>query len=617
LTGRFTQEGEVLQAIGIDLGTTKSVVAALRQGEPQPLLNRERSPFTPSVLAVDEAGNLLAGHQARDRLAAGPPHALPLPSLGGDLKAPVTFHGREYTPVELLAVFLARLREDAEAFLGEPVRRAVLTAPVSHDQGQVAALRTAAGLAGLFTLQVVRSPTAAALAYNVAPRGLKPPLGRAPRLVMVCDQGGGSLSVAALCLFRGALTVLGLAGQSWLGGNDLTEVIVAALIRRLQAQRGLLLDETLAARQQLRWRLRLLAEEAKVALSIVERASIPLTHQTTGLPVSIEEVLTRDQFDEMVRPRLEEAVDVAEQAVLQAGLSPHGIDAILPVGGATQVPLLATLLAGRFPKARLLRDVNPLLGPALGAALRAGMVAEVACPFCQRPNPLDAPLCRSCRAPLAGHARTSCARCFLPNDARRRACWKCGASLRSTALRHPGPPPASRPCPRCGALAPRRRRTCPACHALLLEAAPGRLRCGHCGLVLQAGVATCPGCGELVAPFVGEIASRSLGVELADGRLDVILPRGHSFPSPRPVYREFRTAGAGQQYLQVSLYEGDRPIACENRCCAELQLTLPAGLPPGSVVRVGFSLDRDGLLTAGAGLADDSRREVDLSLVAR
>ncbi len=587
-----------MRAVGIDLGNTKAVVAALRQGEPEALPNRERSPLTPCLLSLGPGGEL----------ALGPgPEGLGGVSLAAAWSAPsgVAFAGREYTGQELVALFLARLREGAEAALGEPVQRAVLAVPVSFGQADMARLLAAARQAGLVVMRVVHSPVAAALAYSLAHPGLE------GRTLLVYDLGGGCLDVAVVQLFPGALTALGLAGESWLGGEDLTGSIVAYVLRQLQGERRLLLDETQAARQGLRAALRREAEQAKVALSIVDRVSIFVPGEAIGSPRDVGEVLTRGEFEKMVRPRLEESLEVAGRALAQAGLAAEHMESILLVGGSTQVPLLRELLAERYPQAPVVHDLNPLLSVALGAGALAGMAGDVSCPACSLANPVEAVTCQRCGASLAGEERVTCHSCFLPNDVRREVCWKCGASLRGARQRRHRWM-AGRTCPRCGAPMGGGGMVCPACQAPLVLAGPGGLRCG-CGRVLEAGAASCPACGQLVAPFVGDVSSRGLGVEAGDGRLDPILPAGQGLPSAQPVYRAF-AARSGQEQIEVTLYEGDRPMARDNRCCGRLRLGLPEGVPAGTSVRVGFALDRNGMLCASASLGDGTDREVDVAL---
>ncbi len=598
----------MLRAIGIDLGTSKAAVSTLQRGEAVAVFGRERSPLVPSLLGFGPAGRLLLGQEARTLGGEAAVHVGSLfrPEAG---RLPRTPRSRRHTPVDLVALFLAQLRQGAEAALGEPVRRAVLTAPVSAGQAQLAVLHEAAALAGLYTLAIIPAPLAFLLAYAIEhPQSPH-------RLVLVFDLGAGGLDVTVARLFHGAMTVLGLAGEDWLGGEDLTDTIVAALLRRLQAERRLPLDESQAARRRLRRRLHLVAEEAKVALSTVDRVTIPLTRKTTGFAVNLSETVTQGEYEALIRPRLDEALEVCNRALLAAGLARERIDGILLAGGSSRIPFVQNLLAQHFPNAHLLRDVNPLLGAAMGAALMTGLLPEVPCPACGRRNPIERLACAGCGTALAGEERVTCPRCFLLNDARRRACRGCGGSLRGALLQSTRAHPAHHTCcPRCGVPMPHSRATCAACHAPLGEPQPTGLRCPHCTEVLPAGSYACPACGELAGPFVGNISRRALGIEGEDGRLDVILPRGQSIPSPCSVYREFCTDSLGGQSLQVPIYEGDRPRARDNPVCAHLRLSLPKGLPAQSIVRVGFALGRDGLLQAVAELSNAPCEHIEVEL---
>lgn len=597
----------MLRAIGLDLGTSKAVVTTLHRGEPQVILNREHSPLTSALLSLGAGGELLIGQAAREERGRATESVQPFrPALAPAVA--VLFNGLQYTPGELMAVFLLRLKQDAEAALGEPVERAVLATPVCLGRAQVMALRAAAEMAGLLVTRIIHSPIAAALAYSIAHPNIE------PQTILVFDLGAGHLDVAVLRRFHGALTALGLAGENWLGGDDLTESVVAHLIRCLQSTRGLLLDETQQARHDLRRRLRPAAEQAKVALSFIEQIKIRLPGKAIGLPVGIAETLARAQLAEIIRPRLEEGLAVAERALATGRLSREDIQGLLLVGGSSQIPLLQTLLGERFHRARFLQDFNPLLGVALGAALFTGVPDEVRCPVCRLANPVEARICRACRGPLFGKVRVACPRCFLPNDPGRQICWKCGASLRPFAAQRPAQP-ATRPCPRCGAPVAAGRTVCSACLAPQARRTRDGLRCRRCGSVPPAGAPACPACGEAITPFIGAISSRSLGIELSDGRLDILLPEGSSLPGPEPVYRTFYTVGAGNRYLEVTLYEGDKPIARENSQCGRLRLALPEDLPPDTAVRVAFSLDADGLPAVNAWLARDPAQEVEVQLI--
>ncbi|HOG48153.1 MAG TPA: Hsp70 family protein, partial [Anaerolineae bacterium] len=407
-----------------------------------------------------------------------------------------------------------------------------------------------------------------------------------PQTLLVVDFGAASLGVAVLRTFPGALTVLAQAGETWLGGEDLTQSIVARLVQGLQRRRGVLIDESQAARQALRWHLRQAAEQAKVALTIVEEAGLVLAPEQLGVPAAIDVALTRAQFEALVRPRLEEALTVVEQALAAARLAGSEVDAVLLAGGSSQVPLWQALLLARLRRARLLRDFNPLTGVALGAALWAGMLGEVHCPACGLAQPFEAAACPRCGRPLSGEPRLACPRCFVPNDARRSGCVKCGTSLR--AARQAGNLARVRN--------PRTTR------------GPSGLRCSRCGLVAPIGATVCAACGEAIAPFVGALSRSSLGIEGEGGRIDAILPRGRPLPTPEPAHRTLVAAGP---LLELAIYEGDKPFACQNERCAVLHVALPEGVPLAGRVDVALGLDRDGLLSAQARLAGDRGHELD------
>jgi molecular chaperone DnaK (HSP70) len=578
----------LLRAVGIDLGTTKAVIAALHRGEPLALAGADGSPVVPAVMGRSPGGRLLVGHAA----LAAPGE--------GELCAP---DGRPYTTVERMALFLAQLKRQPERALGEPVRRAVLAIPAFFGQAQIASLLEAAQMAGLLVLRLVQSPLAAAVAYGLGRPGAR------PQTILVFDLGGGCLDVAVLRLFHGAVVPLALCGDGWLGGDEFSDAIVAHLIRQLQAQRELVLDETAAARQRLRRSLRVCAEQAKVALSILEQTSLRIPGEVIGLPGEVGEILTRAAFEGLIGPRVEDALALAREAVEASGVPPEGIDGVLLAGGSSQVPLIEAALERQFPRAALLRGLNPFLGVAQGAALLAGTLERVECPSCGLANPIEREACQRCRTALVGEERLLCPECDLPNDARREVCWKCGASLRR-AREARGEAPT---CPACGAAVQAGGASCPACLRPLRKSDPGGPRCLACARVAPAGASSCPACGTLLAPFVGGMAGHSLGLAFPDGRMDVLLPRGQVLPSPRPALRELRTFADGQTELEVPLYEGERPWARENSVGA-LRLHLPEGLPSGTAMEVAFTFDRDGRLRVSASLKGDASADVEAIL---
>ncbi len=571
----------MLRVIGIDLGTSKTVMAALRQGEAEVLPNGAQGPFTPSLLAIGPGGELLAGHAA-----AGLPSAVPVlcSSLGRTETLP--FNGLRYTPTELAALFLAHLKAEAEAALAEPVERVVLSVPVAFGAAQAMALRRAAQLAGLLALRLVHGTTVAALAYSLTHPGAQ--------TLAVCDVGAGHADAAIVRLFPGALTVLGAAGAADVGGEAITESMVAYLLRCLEKQSGLSWHDDPQARAS----LRPLAERAKASLAYVDYIKLTGPLRTLGLAGPGSYALTREELEELSRPYLEEALSLVGQALAQSGVAADALEGLLLIGGAAQMPFLHALAKERFPGVALPGDCNPLLAVAQGAAALGGLIAELSCPTCGLNNPVQASACRRCGSALALEPRRICSRCFLPNDPRRHLCWKCGARLkpRGARLRRSQPIALStQTCPHCGARLASGRRVCPACHAPLAIRRPAGLACRRCGQVQDAGVQTCSRCGELVAPFVGEVAGTALSLEGEEGRLEVLFPQGAPVPSARPVAREWRTAKTGTG--EIRLYVGE---AGRERPCARLLLTLPAGLAPGTAIALAFSLDADGLLQVEA-----------------
>mgnify|MGYP005843380169 CR=1 FL=1 len=587
----------MLRAIGIDLGTSKSVVAALRQGEPQAIPNREDSVSTPSAIAVSPEGDLRFGQAVLDGTSAAGQVARSFKPLLGQATG-ATLNGIAYTPAELATLLLMRLKEDAEAALGEPVGRAVLTAPIAFGQRQLGILHEAARAAGLFVWHTVHSALASALAFSLSHAA-----GSAHTL-LVCDLGGGCCDAAVIQVFPGALTVLGQAGESRLGGDDLTRALTGRLLERMQEKS---VGEALLEPEVFRARLWRLAEQAKIALSTLEQVSLAAPAFPDGLPWLAGEALARQELEALIRPHLERALDTVDRAVATARQARENIDGILLAGGSSRIPLWQALLAERFPRARVLSDLNPLLGPALGAALLTGMLPDVHCPACRLSSPLTAQVCTHCCTPLAGQPRLICPRCSLPNDPTRQECWKCGTSLRGTSLPCRPNRAGGEVCSRCGAELSEGAEACPSCHAPRAGSLADGLRCRRCGRVESAGTQSCPQCGGVLAPFVGMAAAHSLGLKLPDGRFDIVLPRGRALPTPQPARRELRLPAEG-----VPIYEGESPVAAENRCCAHLYLDLPAGLPPETIVHLVFSLDRSGVLAVSASLANGTKVPVRL-----
>ncbi|WP_329584797.1 Hsp70 family protein [Kitasatospora sp. NBC_01250] len=646
------------RTLGIDLGTTNSVVAHLRRGEPEILFNRQNQEATPSVVGRGRRGELLVGSTARGRLALDgenvirsvkrfmgrkfrdPQVQAALDELdykvtaGTDGDVNVWFDGRSYTPIEISAIILRRLKEDAEQRLGEPFHRAVITVPAYFGERQVAATQEAGRLAGLHVLRVINEPTAAALAY-----GMTGEAGDEARTVLVYDLGGGTFDISILLLVPGSVSVLGIEGDNLLGGDDFDRAITGALLADIRAEHG---SDYQPDRRD-RPRIAAAAEVVKIELSDQEASEVVLPGLGAGQLV-LETVFERSRFEELIRGRIERTIELTQKAIMQANLTVGDIDEVLLVGGSTSIPLVARRLGEVFGHQRIRRGVNPMQCVALGAAVQSALVAEVECPECRAPGDLAASACANCAASLLGGPRLSCPGCRLPVDAAAEACPKCGhrpvaeaadagttpaggsagaTSAPTATTAAPAPAAPAHGCPRCGTPAAPGTTSCELCGMSLTGAAGNTsaaedvgLRCASCGTVNPPGTEVCASCGELMQvtdPF--DITPKNLGIELNDGRLAVIIPKNTSYPTTSPVSREFVVSGSGRQRLEVAVYEGEHETAQQNELIGHLSLRLPGGLGGRTPVDVSFGLDRDRTITLSVRIQGGEQKTVKLERV--
>ncbi|MEV8099808.1 Hsp70 family protein [Kitasatospora sp. NPDC085879] len=629
------------RTLGIDLGTTNSVVAQLRRGEPEIVFNRQNQEGTPSVVGRGRRGELLVGSTARSRLALDgenvirsvkrfmgrkfrdPQVQAALDELdykvtaGTDGDVNVWFDGRSYTPIEISAIILHRLKEDAEQRLGEPLHRAVITVPAYFGERQVAATREAGRMAGLHVLRVINEPTAAALAY-----GMTAEAGDEGRTVLVYDLGGGTFDISILLLVPGSVSVLGIEGDNLLGGDDFDRAITTALLEDIRDEYG---SDYQPDRRD-RPRIASAAEVVKIELSNQEASDVVLAGLGAGQLV-LETVFERPRFEELIEARIERTIELTHKAIMQANLTVGDIDEVLLVGGSTSIPLVARRLGEVFGPKRIRRGVNPMQCVALGAAVQSALVAEVECPECRTPAELSAASCAQCSTSLLGGARVTCTGCHLPVDAAAGACPKCGQQVEAEAAAPVAAPAGqTRDCARCGTPAAAAATACSLCGEALAGAGGGAataegataaqdigLRCGGCTAVNPPGTEVCPSCGQLMQvtnPF--DITPKDLGIELNDGRLAVIIPKGTGYPTSTPVSREFVVSGGGQQRLEVAVYEGEQPIAQQNELMGHLTLRLPAGLGGRIPVEVSFGLDQDRTITLSVRIQGGEQRTVKL-----
>lgn len=353
------------RAVGIDLGTTNSVVSVLEGGEPVVIANAEGSRTTPSVVAFAKNGEVLVGQSAKNQAVTNVDRTIRSVKrhMGEDWT--VEIDDKKYTPQEISARTLQKLKRDAEAYLGEEVTEAVITVPAYFEDAQRQATKEAGQIAGLDVLRIVNEPTAAALAYGLDKNEKE-------ETILVFDLGGGTFDVSLLEIGDGVVEVLATAGDNELGGDDWDNRVVEWLVDKFKSQNGVDLSKDKMAMQ----RLREAAEKAKIELSSAQQASINLPYITVDSeknPLFLDETLTRTEFQKITSDLLDRTKSPFNQVVKDAGMSVGDIDHVVLVGGSTRMPAVSELvkeLTGKEPN----KSVNPDEVVALGAALQAGVL---------------------------------------------------------------------------------------------------------------------------------------------------------------------------------------------------------------------------------------------------
>ncbi len=355
------------KVIGIDLGTTNSCVAVMEGGEPTVITNQEGARTTPSVVGFAKNGERLVGQLAKRQAVSNPENTIISIKrhMGTDYK--VNVEGKSYTPQEISAMILQKIKADAEAHLGEPVKQAVITVPAYFTDSQRQATKDAGTVAGLEVLRIINEPTAAALAYGVD----KGEDGK----ILVFDLGGGTFDVSILELGEGVFEVLATSGNNHLGGDDFDQRIMDYLISEFKKETGIDLSNDKLADQ----RLKEAAEKAKIELSGVASTQINLpfiTADATG-PKHLDVTLTRAKFDELTRDLVEATIEPTRKAMKDAGLSASDIDKVLLVGGSTRIPAVQDAIKRELGKEPT-KNINPDECVAIGAAIQGGvLVGEV------------------------------------------------------------------------------------------------------------------------------------------------------------------------------------------------------------------------------------------------
>jgi molecular chaperone DnaK len=352
------------KAVGIDLGTTNSVVAVLEAGEPTVIPNAEGGRTTPSVVGFAKGGEVLVGEVAKRQAITNPDRTIRSVKRHMGTSWTIDIDGKAYTAQEISARILMKLKRDAEAYVGDTVNQAVITVPAYFDDAQRTATKEAGQIAGLEVLRIINEPTAAALAYGLDKEG-------ADQTVLVFDLGGGTFDVSVLEIGEGVFEVKSTSGNTHLGGDDWDQRVIDWLVTTFKNTEGVDLSNDKMALQ----RLKEAAEKAKIELSSVMEASInlPFITATSEGPKHLDTTLTRAKFNELTADLVEACRGPFEQAITDAGLTKDKIDHVVLVGGSTRMPAIQDLvkgLTGKDPH----KGVNPDEVVAVGAAIQAGVL---------------------------------------------------------------------------------------------------------------------------------------------------------------------------------------------------------------------------------------------------
>jgi molecular chaperone DnaK len=351
------------KAVGIDLGTTNSVVSTLEAGEPAVIPNSEGARTTPSVVAFSKTGEVLVGEVAKRQAITNPDRTVRSVkrNIGTDWK--IDIDGKNYSAQEISARILQKLKRDAEAYLGDTVTQAVITTPAYFDDAQRQATKEAGQIAGLEVLRIINEPTAAALAYGLDKEH--------DQTILVFDLGGGTYDVSLLDIGEGVFEVKATAGNTHLGGDDWDQRVIDWMVTEFKNAHGVDLSNDKMALQ----RLKEAAEKAKIELSSAQQTTInlPFITATSEGPLHLELELSRSKFQELTADLLDSCRGPFEQAIRDAGLDKSQIDHIILVGGSTRMPAVVDLvreLTGKDPH----KGVNPDEVVAVGAAIQAGVL---------------------------------------------------------------------------------------------------------------------------------------------------------------------------------------------------------------------------------------------------
>lgn len=350
--------------IGIDLGTTYSCVAVMEGGKPSVIVNSEGARTTPSVVGFSRTGERIVGHLAKRQAVTNPTRTIQSIKREMGTNYRVTIDGVQYSPEQISAMVLQKLRADAEAYIGEEITRAVITVPAYFNDSQRQATRDAGQIAGLEVMRIINEPTASALAYGLDK-------GENDDVILVYDLGGGTFDVSILQITEGVFEVKSTAGHNRLGGDDFDQALIDWMKGEFLKSQGIDLSNDLMAIQ----RLKETAEKTKIELSTAMMSEVHLPFLTADAsgPKHLETSITRAKFNELTANLVESTMGPVEQALADAGLGPDQIDQVLLVGGSTRIPAVQDAIKRYFQKEPV-KSVNPDEAVALGAAIQGSIL---------------------------------------------------------------------------------------------------------------------------------------------------------------------------------------------------------------------------------------------------
>ncbi|MDD5017786.1 MAG: Hsp70 family protein [Eubacteriales bacterium] len=543
--------------IGIDLGTTNSVLATVGVKGCRVIQNKEAEQMTRSIVGIYK-NDYLVGTPALNRWSLAPKdtinsikrlmgrgvsdpevekvkssyrYEIMEPSDGTRDSVCVKLGGKEFSPVDISAMILKKLKTDAQAALGEEVTHAVITVPAYFSDKQVAATRDAGRKAGLRVMKIIDEPSAAAIAYNLD-SGEKD-----AKVVLVYDLGGGTFDISVLMMTAGTHAILNKEGDMWLGGDDFDKLIVDYLTDYIETEYRI--DPKSDDRFMVT--LKQEAKKAKEMLSAARAAQIlipGLLHDSSGNMLDIDLEITREYFEKKASPLVKRTVDLAKLAVQNAHLNLEDIDCVLMAGNATCIPLVQHAMEKLFGSEKILRSIHPKYCVAMGAAIVAASAPQIECPECGWKNDLTAEKCEKCN-------------------------YMFDLDVRPT-------------------------KTCP-----------------HCSHENDIDAKTCSACGEMIPLPPEPTAPFAYGIQTAGDVFNVFIQKNDKYPTPEEErkFQEFKTIYQNQRSVSIPVYGGNNSEkASANKKQGEASAMLPPNLPEGAVVRIKLWLDADGAFDISAQL---------------